>query len=156
MKSFKFPAKKAGKPPKPSKKPPNGPPNQKPVMEADDPATMKLRQEIDQLGSLSSEDFDKKFEKMLVSHICSYLSYSSLSTEYRCTIFNKKLTLYLSSASVSYHIVYSVYMHTVQSDLFFKLITVYIKVVVGRNNHNRSHCVNYKHLFFNSTCHKCR
>lgn len=52
------------KPPKPSKKPGNGP-SPKPVPELEGPENEALEAEIQGLSSLSADEFSKKFEKML-------------------------------------------------------------------------------------------
>jgi len=62
----RFHPKKISKPPKPSKKPGNGP-SPKPAPEAEGPENEALEAEIRGLSSLSPEEFSKKFEKMLVS-----------------------------------------------------------------------------------------
>ena len=62
----RFHTKKNGKPPKPDKKKPGGAPSQRPVQEAEGPENEALEAEIRGLSSLSPDDFNKKFEKMLV------------------------------------------------------------------------------------------
>lgn len=55
---------KKGKPPKPKKQPGHTLP--RPVQEAEGPENEALEAEIRGLSSLSPDDFNKKFEKMLV------------------------------------------------------------------------------------------
>ena len=64
---------KKGKPPKPKKQPGHTLP--RPVQEAEGPENEALEAEIRGLSSLSPDDFNKKFEKMLVRKLtfCKFL-----------------------------------------------------------------------------------
>ena len=68
----KFGTKKSKtKPPKLTKKPPNGPQGPKSAStDVEDPCNEALEEEIRGLKTLRAKEFDKKFEKMLVSSFC--------------------------------------------------------------------------------------
>ena len=58
------------KPPKLAKKPPNGPQGPRSAStDMEDPRNEALEEEIRGLKTLPAEEFDKKFEKMLVSSL---------------------------------------------------------------------------------------
>lgn len=68
----RFHTKKTTKPPKPNKKQPGNGPVPRPIQEAEGPENEALEAEISGLSSLSPDDFNKKFEKMLVRKFTLY------------------------------------------------------------------------------------